>query len=112
MRPVITEECRLAASTISVVNFGWMMALCMRPLRCEEVEEGFLDSFDRNSEHVSDTAFGPNYPRRAGVAFELSSQTKNLHIDAAVEDIFVDSGRLQKVFAGERPLRGVEKRNQ
>ena len=46
------------------------------------------------------------------IALQLPSQSKHLHVDAAIENIFVDAGRLQEVFAGEGSLRGIEKGDQ
>jgi hypothetical protein len=40
------------------------------------------------------------------------AQPQDLHIDAAVEKIFVHTCRLQQMLAAERPLRGVEKSGQ
>ena len=53
------------------------------------------DALDGNSEHVTHTAFGPDDTRCAGVAFELAPEAEDLHIDAAVEDIFVNPSCLQ-----------------
>jgi hypothetical protein len=50
--------------------------------------------------------------RRVWIGLQLAPQAQYLHVDAAIEDIFVDPGRLKKVFAGKRSLRSVEKRNQ
>ena len=54
-----------------------------------------LDPLDRNGEHVPHTAFGPDDPRGAGVTFELAPEAENLHIDAAVEDVLVNTSSLQ-----------------
>ena len=66
----------------------------------------------RNSEHISHAALGLDDARRAGVAFELAPEAKNLHIDAAIEDILVNACSLQEVLATERALRGIEKGEQ
>ena len=76
------------------------------------IENSLLDSLDRNGEHVSHTAFGPNYPRGAGVTLELAPEAENLHIDASVEDVLVNTSSLQKMFAAEGALRRFEKGKQ
>jgi hypothetical protein len=53
------------------------------------------DPLYRNGEYISDAALGLDDARRARIALELTPQAENLHIDAAVEDIFVNAGRLQ-----------------
>jgi hypothetical protein len=58
-----------------------------------------LDPLYRNGEYVSDTALGLDDARCVRVAFELAAQAKNLHVDAAVEDILVNAGRLQQMIA-------------
>ncbi len=70
------------------------------------------DSFYGNSKHISDAALGLDDTRRARVAFELASEAKDLHVDAAVEDILVDTSRLQQVLAAKRTLRCFEKGEQ
>src|SRR6476660_9546928 len=71
-----------------------------------------LDPLYRNGEYVSDTALGLDDARCAGVAFELAAQAKNLHVDAAVEDILVNAGRLQQMIATKRPQWRFEKGEQ
>ena len=46
------------------------------------------------------------------ISLQLPSQSKHLHVDAAIENIFVDARRLQEMLAGEGSLRGVEKGDQ
>ena len=70
------------------------------------------DALDRNGEHISDTTLSLDDSRRAGVAFELTSKAKNLHVDAAIEDILVHSRGLQEVLAAEWALRRIEKGKQ
>jgi len=53
------------------------------------------DPLYRNGEYISDAALGLDDARCARIALELTPQAENLHIDAAVEDIFVNAGRLQ-----------------
>jgi hypothetical protein len=67
---------------------------------------------DRQGKHVANAAFGLDDPRRARVGLELAAQSQDLHVDAAVEHILMDAGRLQQVLAAERPLRRVDERIQ
>src|SRR5262245_22442565 len=70
------------------------------------------DPLDRNGEHISDATLGLDDAGRAGVAFELASEAKNLHVDAAVEDILMHTRGLQQVLTAKWPLRCVEKGKQ
>ena len=65
------------------------------------------ECFDGQRKHVADAAFGQNDARRVWIGLQLAPQAQDLHVDSAIEDIFVDPGRLQKVFAGERSLRSI-----
>ncbi len=50
--------------------------------------------FDRKREYVTDAALRLNDARHAGVDFKFAPQAEHLHIDAAIEDVFVNAGRL------------------
>ena len=70
-------------------------------------QRGWLsDPLDRNGEHISHAALGLDDARRAGVAFELASEAKNLHVDAAIEGVVrvIALHLLQQLIAG-RPVR-------
>jgi hypothetical protein len=49
---------------------------------------------DRQGEDVPDAALGLDNAGRAGIDLELTSQSQNLDVDATVEHILVDAGRL------------------
>src|SRR4029077_3423685 len=70
------------------------------------------DPLHGNGEYISDAALRLDDARRARIALELTPQAENLHIDAAVEDIFVNAGRLQQVLAAKRTLWRFEKGQQ
>src|ERR1700738_1210727 len=70
------------------------------------------ECFDGQRQYVADAAFGQDDARRVWIGLQLAPQAQYLNVDTAIEDIFMDPGRLQKVFAGKRSLRSVEKRNQ
>ena len=70
------------------------------------------ECFDGQRKYVANAAFGQDDARRVWVGLQLTPQAQYLHVDTAIEDIFVDPGRLQKVLAGERSLRSIKKRNQ
>jgi hypothetical protein len=59
-------------------------------------------------EHISDASLCLDDLRRAWILLQPATKAQNLHIDAAIEHVFVDSSRLQKVLSAKRPLRGVE----
>jgi hypothetical protein len=67
---------------------------------------------DPNGEHISDAALGLDDARRARVAFKLAPQAKNLHVDAAIENIPMQARGLQQVLAAERALWRFEKGEQ
>jgi hypothetical protein len=56
--------------------------------------------FDGQRKYVANAAFGQDDARRVWIGLQLAPQAQDLHVDAAIEDIFVDAGRLQKVLAG------------
>src|SRR5262245_19837791 len=66
----------------------------------------------RNGEHISHAAFRLDDARRAGIAFELAPQAKNLHVYAAIEGILMHSRGLQQMLAAEWALRRIEKGQQ
>src|SRR5258707_1656550 len=68
--------------------------------------------FDGQRKYVANAAFGQDDARRVWIGLQLAPQAQYLNVDTAIEDIFVDAGCLQKVLAGERSLRSIEKRNQ
>jgi len=70
------------------------------------------ECFDGQRKHVANAAFGQDEARRVWVDLQLAPQPQYLHVDTAIEDIFVNPGRLQKVLAGKRSLRSIEKCNQ
>src|SRR6202790_3753808 len=70
------------------------------------------ECFNGQCKYVANTAFGQDDARRVWIGLQLAPQAQYLNVDTAIEDIFMDPGRLQKVFAGKRSLRSVEKRNQ
>ena len=68
--------------------------------------------FDGQRKYVANAAFGQDDARRVWIGLQLAPQAQDLNVDTAIEDIFVDPGRLQKMFAGKRSLRSIKKRNQ
>jgi hypothetical protein len=70
------------------------------------------DPIHRHGKDVTDAALGLDDARCARVAFQLAPKAQDLHVDAAVENVLVDAGRLQKVLAAERALRRLEKGNE
>ena len=66
------------------------------------------EALDRRRENVSDAPLGLNELRHAWILFQLAAKAKDLHVNAAIEDVFMDSSRLQKMLAAERTLGSVE----
>src|SRR6266704_3453669 len=71
-----------------------------------------LEALDGNSEHISNAALGLYDAGRAGIALELAPEAEDLHVDAAIEDILVNAGCLQKVFSAQWTLRCFEEGEQ
>jgi hypothetical protein len=56
------------------------------------------DQLDGKGKHVTDTALGSYDARRTRVVLELASEPKDLHVDAAIEHVFVNPCRLQEML--------------
>ena len=70
------------------------------------------DQLDGKGKHVTDTTLGSYDARRTWVVLELAPEPKDLHVDAAIEHVFVNSRRLQEMLTGERSLRRIEECSQ
>lgn len=70
------------------------------------------ECLDGQRKYIANAAFGQDDARRVWIGLQLAPQAQYLNVDTAIENIFVDAGRLQKVLAGKRSLRSIEKRNQ
>ena len=68
--------------------------------------------FDGNCKGIADAAFGPDDTWRLRVYLQLTPQPQHLNIDAAIEDVFVEPGRLQQILARKRSLRRIEEGQQ
>src|ERR1700676_3965261 len=83
------------------------------PARAIELHpSSFLERFDRQREGIANAALGLNQTRFTGIGLQFTPQPQHLDIDAAIENIFVDSGSLQQMLPRERPLRRFEKSQQ
>ena len=58
---------------------------------------------------VADAALCLDDAGRARIAFQFAPQPQHLYVDATVEDIFLNAGRLKQILAAEKSLRRVEK---
>ena len=65
-------------------------------------------TFDLLGEHISDASFRLNDLRCARILLQFAAKAQNLDVNAAIEHVFVHSGRLQKMLAAKRPLRSIE----
>ena len=66
----------------------------------------------RQGKDVADPALGLDHIGHARVALQLPAQPQDLDINAPVEDIFVNPGRLQKMKPRQWTLRCLKKRDQ
>src|SRR5258708_23245192 len=64
--------------------------------------------FDGNCKDIADAAFGFDDTCRLRVCLQFAPQPQHLNIDAAIEDVFVEPGRLQQMLDRKRPLRAME----
>ncbi|MDB5604403.1 MAG: NADH:flavin oxidoreductase/NADH oxidase [Bradyrhizobium sp.] len=55
--------------------------------------------FDGNCKDIANAAFGPDDTWRLRVYLQLAPQPQHLNIDAAIEDVFAEPGRLQQILA-------------
>src|SRR5260221_13341390 len=67
---------------------------------------------DRNCKDIADAAFGLDDTWRLRVCLQFAPQPQHLNIDAAIEDVFVEPGRLQQMLARKRPFRRIEEGQQ
>src|SRR5215467_8980277 len=82
----------------------WQRAGHGHSRRVGALPDSHRQALDWNGEYVSDAALGLNDARCARVALQLAAQAQDLHVDAAVEHVFMHAGRLQQVLAAQRPL--------
>src|SRR6476620_2838404 len=68
--------------------------------------------FDGNCKDIANAAFGPDDTWRLRVCLQLTPQPQHLNIDAEIEDVFVEPGRLQQILARKRSLRRIEEGQQ
>jgi hypothetical protein len=71
-----------------------------------------LIPLDRRRKNVANAALGPDHPRRIRINLQLAPEPQDLNIDAALEDIFMNSRRTQEMLAGKRSPRRFQKRQQ
>jgi hypothetical protein len=71
-----------------------------------------LERCDRQREHVADAALGLDHARRTRIGLQLAPQPQDLDIDAAIENILMNSGSLQQMLPRQRPLRCFQKGQQ
>lgn len=71
-----------------------------------------LERLDRHGEDVAHAALGLDDARRARVVLQLASQPQHLNVNAAIEDVFVDAGRLEQVLTAERAFGRLEEGQQ
>lgn len=58
-----------------------------------------LERIYRNREHIADAALGLDDSRRTRIGLQLAPQPQHLDVDAAIENVFMDAGRLQQMLA-------------
>ena len=66
----------------------------MRSLHGAAADVRWLETFNLTGEHISDASLGLDDLRCARVMHQFAAKAENLHVNAAIEHVFVDSGRL------------------
>src|ERR1700681_3781550 len=84
---------------------AWANHRCSVAFRCSK-------RLDYRRKDIANAALRLDYTWRIRVDLELASQTKNLDINASVENVPADSRCLEKHLPRERPLWRFEKREQ
>jgi hypothetical protein len=64
---------------------------------------------DRQGKHVAQPTFGLDDAWRTRINLKLASETKDLHVNAAIKHILMDPGRLQQVLTRQGALRRFHK---
>ena len=62
------------------------------------------ERLDWQSKHVADAALCLDDLWRTRIELQLSPQSQDLHVDAAVENVFVHPSCLEQLLTAERPL--------
>jgi hypothetical protein len=70
------------------------------------------ENLDRQRKRIAHAALGLYHSRHGRVGLELSPEPKDLHIYATIKCVFMNAGRLQELFAGQRALRHVKQSGQ
>jgi hypothetical protein len=68
--------------------------------------------FNRRRKSVPKTTLSPNDARRARIDFQFPPEAQDLDVDTAIENVFMNSRRLQQVLPRKRSLRSLEKGHQ
>jgi hypothetical protein len=74
--------------------------------------ERMSEQLDRQGKHVTYAALGLDDTRHSSISLKLASKPKYLHIDAAVEHVFMNARCLQEVLSAEWSLWRIEERDQ
>ena len=75
-------------------------------------EDAVSVRFHSEGERVSKAPFCADYSRSARIELQPSPKPQYLHIDAAIENIFVYARGLQQLLTSQRALRRLEKCNE
>lgn len=71
-----------------------------------------LERICGNREDLADAAFGLNDAWRTRIDLQPGPQPQHLNVDAAVEKVFMNAGRLKQMLAGQGTLWRLEERQQ
>jgi hypothetical protein len=75
-------------------------------------ERRWLETLHLPGEHISDASLRPDYLRCARIVLQFASEAENLLVNVAIEHVFMDPRRLQKMLSADRSLRSVEEGDQ
>ena len=85
----------IAASPCKVTNVTWgqIRIVCAA-----------LELLHGQVKDIPDAALRPYDARRAHVGFEFAPQPQHLHVDATIENVFMNSSSLQQMLPRKRSL--------
>jgi hypothetical protein len=71
-----------------------------------------LTQLDWDGENVTESTFGSDDLRLARIDFQFSSQPRDLHVDGTIDNVFMDSRRLEEMLPRKQPLWRLQKGHQ
>jgi hypothetical protein len=106
-RPICRHRSSRMTARLHVTALGYCAGTpqdCAAPI-CSK-------ALHRQHKNIADAALGLDHARCIRINLQLAPQPQDLNIDAPIEDIFMNSRRMQQMLARKRPLGCFQKRQQ